>query len=49
MKAHIHRAPLEGINDVFDALRTGRVDGRMVLDLTKAEVGNPAELALMSA
>jgi propanol-preferring alcohol dehydrogenase len=33
VKAHIHHAALADINDVFAALRTGRVDGRMVLDL----------------
>ena len=31
--AHINRARLEDVNDVFDALKAGRVDGRMVLDI----------------
>ncbi|AMY07909.1 Alcohol dehydrogenase [Luteitalea pratensis] len=31
--AHIHTAPLESINDIFAALKSGTVDGRMVLDL----------------
>ena len=33
VRAHIHRAPLEAINDIFAALKAGTVDGRMVLDL----------------
>jgi propanol-preferring alcohol dehydrogenase len=36
VKAHIHHARLEDINDVFDALGAGRVDGRMVLDIGSA-------------
>jgi propanol-preferring alcohol dehydrogenase len=35
--AHIHRTPLDRVNDVFEALKSGRVDGRMVLD-----IGQPA-------
>ena len=31
--AHVHTAPLESINDIFAALKSGTVDGRMVLDL----------------
>lgn len=31
--AHIHHARLEDVNDVLTALRSGRVDGRMVLDV----------------
>ena len=34
VKAHIHTAPLEDINTVFEALKTGTVDGRMVLDMS---------------
>ncbi|WGD28819.1 alcohol dehydrogenase AdhP [Ancylobacter sp. WKF20] len=34
VKAEIHKAPLESINDIFDALKAGKVDGRMVLDFT---------------
>jgi alcohol dehydrogenase, propanol-preferring len=33
VRAHIHTAPLESINDIFAALKSGTVDGRMVLDL----------------
>jgi propanol-preferring alcohol dehydrogenase len=33
VKAHIHRARLEDVNTVFEALEAGRVDGRMVLDI----------------
>jgi alcohol dehydrogenase, propanol-preferring len=35
VRAHIHRAPLEAINDIFAALKSGTVDGRMVLDLAR--------------
>jgi propanol-preferring alcohol dehydrogenase len=31
--AHIHRTPLDHVNDVFTALRHGQVDGRMVLEM----------------
>jgi propanol-preferring alcohol dehydrogenase len=33
VRSHIHRTPLDGVNQVFEALKTGRVDGRMVLDI----------------
>jgi alcohol dehydrogenase, propanol-preferring len=33
VKAHIHRARLEDVNTVFEALESGRVDGRIVLDV----------------
>jgi propanol-preferring alcohol dehydrogenase len=33
VKAHIHRAALAEVNDVFAALKAGTVDGRMVLDM----------------
>jgi alcohol dehydrogenase, propanol-preferring len=33
VRAHYHTRPLEDINRVFEALETGRVDGRMVLDV----------------
>lgn len=33
VRAHYHRAPLDDINRVLADLRTGRVDGRVVLDL----------------
>lgn len=36
VKAHIHHAALSDINDVFENLKRGRVDGRIVLDLSKA-------------
>jgi propanol-preferring alcohol dehydrogenase len=35
VRAHIHRAPLESINDVFEQLNAGTVDGRIVLDLAR--------------
>lgn len=34
VKAHIHKARLEDINRVLGDLRSGRVDGRIVLDLS---------------
>lgn len=34
IRAHVHPAPLQDINRIFDALRRGTVDGRMVLDMT---------------
>ena len=33
VSAHIHHARLEDVNDVFAALKSGRVDGRMVLGI----------------
>jgi propanol-preferring alcohol dehydrogenase len=42
--AHIHRTALGDINTVFNALRSGQVDGRMVLDLS-AGVGTEGRLA----
>lgn len=34
VKAEIHKAPLEDINDIFDRLKDGNVDGRIVLDFS---------------
>lgn len=36
VRAHIHSVPLENVNAVFDALKTGTVDGRMVLEMAPA-------------
>jgi propanol-preferring alcohol dehydrogenase len=36
VSAHVHRAALDEVNDVFDALKLGKVDGRMVLDMSLA-------------
>jgi propanol-preferring alcohol dehydrogenase len=33
VRAHIHRTPLDDVNRVFQDLRGGRVDGRMVLEM----------------
>jgi propanol-preferring alcohol dehydrogenase len=33
VRAHIHPTGLASINQVFEALRSGRVDGRMVIDM----------------
>jgi len=34
VNAHIRRAALEDVNTVFQALKVGAVDGRMVLDMS---------------
>jgi propanol-preferring alcohol dehydrogenase len=34
VRAHIHRLGLEDVNDAFEALRNGRVDGRLVIDMS---------------
>jgi propanol-preferring alcohol dehydrogenase len=36
VRAHIHRTRLDEINRVFEELRTGHVDGRMVLEMGNA-------------
>jgi propanol-preferring alcohol dehydrogenase len=36
VRAHFHRAALDEVNEVFDALKLGKVDGRMVLDMSLA-------------
>ena len=33
VRAHIHRAPLDDVNGVFEGLKAGTVDGRMVLEM----------------
>ncbi len=33
VKAQIQKAPPESINDIFDALKAGEVEGRLVPDL----------------
>jgi propanol-preferring alcohol dehydrogenase len=38
VRAHIHTAPLESINGILAALKSGTVDGRMVLDLEQKPV-----------
>ena len=34
VQVHVHRARLEDINSVFDDLKTARVHGRIVLDMS---------------
>lgn len=34
VKAHVTSAPLEDINRIFEELKAGRVEGRVVLDMT---------------
>jgi propanol-preferring alcohol dehydrogenase len=46
VQAHLHRAPLAAINDVFAALKAGTVDGRMVLDM--APTSKPARVGAMT-
>jgi alcohol dehydrogenase, propanol-preferring len=43
-KVHVavERQPLSSINDVFDRLRAGTVNGRIVLDIMKESHANPA-------
>lgn len=36
VKAEIHKAPLEDINDIFARLKAGKIDGRVVLDFSSA-------------
>ena len=49
VSAHIHRTGLENINQVFAALREGKVDGRMVLDMTRQFAGRqPAEVGAVA-
>ena len=42
VSAHVHTAPIESINDIFSVLKSGEVDGRMVLDLALSSAGRPA-------
>lgn len=34
VRSHIHKVPLDSVNSVFDQLRSGSVDGRIVLDMS---------------
>jgi propanol-preferring alcohol dehydrogenase len=36
VRAHVHTAPLQSINEIFAGLKAGTVDGRMVLDLASS-------------
>jgi propanol-preferring alcohol dehydrogenase len=45
VRAHIHTAPLESINDIFAALKSGTVDGRMVLDMRLASASRAEHAA----
>jgi alcohol dehydrogenase, propanol-preferring len=44
VKATIEDQPLESINDIFDRLKTGRVNGRIVLDMGVNAEPQPHEL-----
>ena len=33
VKAHIHVEPLENINDIFERMEQGKIDGRIVIDM----------------
>ena len=34
VKAHISVEPLENINDIFDRMEAGKIDGRIVIDMS---------------
>jgi len=42
--SEIHTAPLEEINDIFARLKSGKIDGRVVLDFTPALAGTSERL-----
>jgi propanol-preferring alcohol dehydrogenase len=47
--ADIKKAPLDDINAIFADLKTGKVEGRMVLDMTQAVAGRLSKSALKTA
>jgi propanol-preferring alcohol dehydrogenase len=52
VKATIETLPLESVNDVFSRLKAGKINGRVVLDLTgkiSSEAGEPAGRELAHA
>jgi len=49
VKATIEDQPLESINDIFDRLKAGKVNGRIVLDISAPPVRNHYELAAAHA
>jgi propanol-preferring alcohol dehydrogenase len=49
IKAHLHRTRLDDVNRVFEELRAGRVDGRMVLEMGVAEADATARQQLARA
>ena len=49
VKAHIHRVALEDVNEVFGALKSGQVDGRMVLDMALRQGMAPLRQTATSA
>lgn len=44
VRAHIHTAPLESINTIFADLKSGKIDGRMVLDLASPAATSAVDL-----
>lgn len=46
VKATIETLPLDSINEIFDRMKKGKINGRVVLDMAKSEVREPAELEL---
>ncbi|SEP94969.1 alcohol dehydrogenase, propanol-preferring [Faunimonas pinastri] len=42
VKSQIRKAPLEEINSIFADLKAGKIEGRVVLDMTAPQVGNYA-------
>jgi propanol-preferring alcohol dehydrogenase len=49
VNADIRKAPLEEINTIFANLKAGRIEGRMVLDLTQAAASRTSQSALETA
>jgi len=49
IKATIEDQPLASINDIFDRLKNGRVNGRVVLDMSSQVETHPHELAAAHA
>jgi len=47
--ADIRKAPLDDINTIFANLKTGKIEGRMVLDLTQGVGSRPSKSALETA
>jgi alcohol dehydrogenase, propanol-preferring len=44
VRATIEDQPLESISDIFDRLKTGKVNGRVVLDVASQILNHPHEL-----
>lgn len=49
VRAHIHRAPLEAVNAVFDGLKRGTVDGRVVLEIALPSISTETVMSAATA